>query len=247
MSRKWVIRRRQGHTPTTTATQRPAWRRLPRDPRNRARDLREISRRLLARAGGRRRLSEEFVSELSEAGFLAALIPEEYGGSGLPLRAGGVILEEIHASRLQRQRLPRPDVHHGHAAAARQRRAEGALPARASPPANCASRPSASPSRPPAPTRTKLKTRAVRDGDHYVVNGQKVWTSRAHNSDLMLLLARTTPIEQVKRRTEGLSVLLVDMREALGKGLTIRPHRDDDQPPHQRGVLRRPARCRPRT
>jgi acyl-CoA dehydrogenase len=72
---------------------------------------------------------------------------------------------------------------------------------------------------------TKLKTRAVRDGDHYVVNGQKVWTSRALHSDLMLLLARTTPLEQVKRKTEGLSVFLVDMRETRGKGMEIRPLR----------------------
>jgi acyl-CoA dehydrogenase len=70
---------------------------------------------------------------------------------------------------------------------------------------------------------TQLKTRAVRDGDHYVVDGQKVWTSRALHSDLMLLLARTTPIEQVQRRTEGLSVFLVDLREAVGNGMTIRP------------------------
>ena len=69
---------------------------------------------------------------------------------------------------------------------------------------------------------TQLKTRAVRDGDHYVVNGQKVWTSRAHKSDLMLLLARTTPADQVEAPHRGLSVLLVDMREALGKGLTLR-------------------------
>ena len=70
-----------------------------------------------------------------------------------------------------------------------------------------------------------LKTRAVRDGDHYVVNGQKIWTSRAEHSDLMLLLARTTPREQVAKRTEGLSIFLVDMREAVGKGLTIKPIR----------------------
>src|SRR3990172_11863483 len=70
---------------------------------------------------------------------------------------------------------------------------------------------------------TKLKTRAVREGDHYVIHGQKVWTSRALHSDLMLLLARTTPLAQVKKKTEGLSVFLVDIRECLGKGLEIRP------------------------
>ena len=80
-----------------------------------------------------------------------------------------------------------------------------------------------------------------------MVNGQKVWTSRALHSDLMLLLARTTPLEEVTKKTDGLSVFLVDMREARGKGMEIRPLNGDDQPQHHRSVLRQPAQCRPRT
>ena len=91
---------------------------------------------------------------------------------------------------------------------------------------------------------TQLKTRAVRDGDHYVVNGQKVWTSRALHSDMMLLLARTTPVDQVKKRTDGLSVFLVDLRESRGQGPGDPADQGDDQPQHHRGVLRQPAHSR---
>src|SRR5262249_10347520 len=158
---------------------------------------------------------EAFVKELGEAGFLAALIPEEYGGAGLPLRAGSVILEEIHASGCMANQchaqmyMMEMLVRHGNEdqknrylydIAANQLRYQSFGI--------------------PEPTTgsdtTQLKTRAVRDGDHYVVNGQKVFTSRARQSDLMTLLVRTTPVDQVKRRTDGLSVLLVDMREAVG-------------------------------
>ncbi|WP_407181413.1 acyl-CoA dehydrogenase family protein [Bradyrhizobium sp. STM 3562] len=164
----------------------------------------------------------EFVAALTEAGFLGALIPEEYGGSGLPLRAAAVILEEINANGCsaspahaqmyimgtllrhgseQQKRTYLPEI-----AAGRLR-----LQAFGVTEPNTGS------------DTTQLKTRAERQGDVYVVNGQKVWTSRALHSDLMLLLARTTPIEQMRSRTEGLSVFLVDLREAKGNGVEIRP------------------------
>ena len=163
-----------------------------------------------------------FVEELTKAGFLASLIPEEYGGSGLPLRAAAVILEEINASGC--------NASQGHA----QMYIMGTLLRHGSEeqkrkylPEIAAGRLRLQAFGVTEPTTgsdtTQLKTRAVRDGEHYVVNGQKVWTSRAEHSDLMLLLARTTPTDQVKRRTEGLSVFLVDLRAARGHGCEIRP------------------------
>jgi acyl-CoA dehydrogenase len=185
-------------------------------------EIREEVRKLCARFPGEYWRELDFVNALTESGYLAALIPEEYGGAGLPLRAASVILEEIHASRLQRGRLPRPDVHHGNAAAARQREAEADVPAedrhrRIAPPGL---RRHASP--PPAPTPPSSRP-GRSQGDHYVVNGQKIWTSRALYSDLMLLLARTTPADQVKKRADGMSVFIVDMKATLGKGLAITP------------------------
>ncbi|HVB66507.1 MAG TPA: acyl-CoA dehydrogenase family protein [Acetobacteraceae bacterium] len=163
-----------------------------------------------------------FVDELTSAGFLGALIPEEYGGSGLPLRAAAVILEEINASGCVASQ--------GHA----QMYIMGTLLRHGSEdqkrrylPEIAAGRLRLQAFGVTEPTTgsdtTKLKTRAVRDGDHYVVTGQKVWTSRALHSDMMLLLARTTPADQVAKRTEGLSVFLVDLREYRGQGLEIRP------------------------
>jgi acyl-CoA dehydrogenase len=163
-----------------------------------------------------------FVKALTEAGYLAALIPEEYGGAGLPLRAAGVILEECHAAGCYA------------AAAHAQMYTMGSVLRHGSPEQKSRYLPKIASgelrlqafgvSEPTTGTdTTKLKTRAVRDGDHYVVNGQKVWTSRALHSDLMLLLVRTTPFEQVAKKTEGLSVFLVDIRESLGKGMEIRP------------------------
>jgi acyl-CoA dehydrogenase len=164
----------------------------------------------------------EFVQAMTDAGYLAALIPEEYGGAGLPLRAAGVILEEVHASggnagATHAQMYTMGTVlRHGSAAQKAKYLPEiaaGTLRLQAF-----------GVTEPTTGTdTTKLKTRAVRDGDHYVVNGQKIWTSRALYSDLMLLLARTTPLEEVKKKTEGLSVFLVDMRQAVGHGMTIRP------------------------
>lgn len=163
-----------------------------------------------------------FVDELTRAGFLASLIPEEYGGSGLPLRAAAVILEEINASGC--------NASQGHA----QMYIMGTLLRHGSEEQKRRYLPDIAAGRlrlqafgVTEPTTgsdtTQLKTRAAREGDHYVINGQKVWTSRAEHSDLMLLLARTTPADQVKRRTEGLSVFLIDLREARGHGCEIRP------------------------
>jgi acyl-CoA dehydrogenase len=164
----------------------------------------------------------EFVKALTEAGYLAALIPEDYGGAGLPLRAAAVILEEIHASGCNAGACHAQMYIMGtllrHGSAEQKARylppiARGELRLQAF-----------GVTEPTTGTdTTKLKTRAVREGDHYVIHGQKVWTSRALHSDLMLLLARTTPLDQVKKKTEGLSVFLLDIRACRGKGLEIRP------------------------
>ncbi len=166
----------------------------------------------------------EFVAALTQSGFLSALIPEAFGGAGLTLSAATVIMEEI-----QRQGCNGAACHaqmyimgtllrHGSDAQKRQylpKIASGDLRLQAF-----------GVTEPTSGTdTTSLRTFARREGDHYVVNGQKIWTSRAAQSDLMLLLARTTPRDQVAKRTEGLSVFILDMREALKSGLTIRPIR----------------------
>jgi acyl-CoA dehydrogenase len=193
-------------------------------------DIREGVRRICADFPGSywRELDEregypsEFVKAMTQAGFLSALIPEIYGGSGLPLRAAGVILEEIHAcggnaSATHAQMYTMGTVlRHGSEA-----QKNSYLPQIASGQLRLQAFGVTEPSS--GTDTTKLKTRAVKDGDHYVINGQKIWTSRALFSDLMLLLARTTPIEQVTKKTEGLSVFLIDMRGAVGNGMTIRP------------------------
>jgi acyl-CoA dehydrogenase len=164
----------------------------------------------------------QFVKALTEAGYLAALIPEEYGGAGLPIRAAGVVLEECHNAGCYA------------AAAHAQMYTMGSLLRHGSPEQKAKYLPKIASgelrlqafgvTEPTTGTdTTKLKTRAIREGDHYVVNGQKVWTSRALHSDLMLLLARTTPREEVAKKTDGLTVFLVDMREARGRGMEIRP------------------------
>lgn len=166
----------------------------------------------------------KFVNALTESGYLAVLIPDEYGGSGLKLSAGTAILEEVHraarnAGACHAQMYTMDTVlRHGSDAQKRQwlpRIATGELRLQAF-----------GLTEPASGTETSsLKTFARRDGDDYVVNGQKIWTSRAEQSDLMLLLARTTPKEKSARRTDGLSVFLVDMKAARNKGLTIRPIR----------------------
>ena len=166
--------------------------------------------------------ASEFVAALTEAGFLAALIPEEYGGSGLPLRAGGAILEEINAAGCEstschaQMYMMAMLLRHG-----TPEQKNKYLPKIASGEIRYQSFGVTEPTT--GSETLKLKTRAVRDGDHYVINGQKIWTSRALHSDLMTLLVRTTPVDQVKRRTDGLSVILVDIREAVGNGMTIKP------------------------
>ena len=165
---------------------------------------------------------KEFVDALTAAGYLSALIPEQYGGSGMPLRAAAVILETIHASgcnagACHAQMYTMGTVlRHGSEAQKQQylpQIASGALRLQAFGVTEPAT----------GTDTTKLKTRAVRDGDSYVINGQKVWTSRALHSDLMLLLARTTPLEEVKKKSDGLSVFLIDIRDSVGKGLQIQP------------------------
>ena len=193
-------------------------------------EIRESVRRICADYPGSywRELDEreaypsEFVKAMTEAGFLSALIPEEYGGAGLPLRAACVILEEIHASggnasATHAQMYTMGTVLRHGSPEQKQRY----LPKIASGELRLQAFGVTEPTT--GTDTTKLKTRAVRDGDHYVINGQKIWTSRALYSDLMLLLARTTPLEQVAKKTEGLSVFLVDMREAVGNCMTIRP------------------------
>jgi acyl-CoA dehydrogenase len=167
---------------------------------------------------------DAFVKALTDAGYLAALIPEEYGGAGLGVVEASIILEEInrsggnagacHAQMYTMGTLLR----HGSEA---QKRA--LLPAIADGRLRLQAFGVTEPTT--GSDTTQLKTTATRKGDRYIVRGQKVWISRAEHSDLLLLVVRTTPIEQVKKRTEGLSILLVDLGTAVGHGLTIRPIR----------------------
>jgi len=167
----------------------------------------------------------EFVKALTDNGYLSVLIPEEFGGSGLGITAAAAIMEEIHKSgcngaACHAQMYTMGSVlRHGSDAQKQEylpKIATGELRLQAF-----------GVTEPTSGTDTlSLRTTAVKDGsDFYVVNGQKIWTSRAEHSDLMLLLARTTPRDQVEKRTDGLSVFLIDMREALGNGLEIRPIR----------------------
>jgi acyl-CoA dehydrogenase len=164
----------------------------------------------------------EFVEALTQAGWLAALIPQVYGGSGLSLAEASVIMEEInrcggnsgacHGQMYVMNVL----VRHGSEA---QRKT--LLPKIASGELRMQSMAVTEPTT--GTDTTKLKTTAVRKGDRYVINGQKVWTSRVQHSDLLVLLARTTPLAEVQRKADGLSVFLVDIRRALGKGMSLRP------------------------
>jgi acyl-CoA dehydrogenase len=167
---------------------------------------------------------KDFVAALTEAGFLAALIPEEYGGSGLSMTAAAAIMEEIQASGCNgaachaQMYTMGTLLRHGSAKQKAQwlpQIASGALRLQAF-----------GVTEPTSGSDTlNLRTTAVREGDHYIINGQKIWTSRAEHSDLLLLLARTTPREQAHKRTEGLSVFLVDMRLAQGTGISVNPIR----------------------
>src|ERR687887_371047 len=167
----------------------------------------------------------EFVAALTKAGFLAALIPEQYGGSGLRMSAAAAIMEEIHhagcnGAACHAQMYTMGTVLRHGSAEQKQRYLPGIARGELRLQAFGVTEPTS------GTDTLALRTTAVKkDNSTYIVNGQKVWTSRAEHSDLMLLLARTTPRDQTKKRTEGLSVFLVDMREELGKGLTIRPIR----------------------
>jgi len=167
---------------------------------------------------------EEFVRALTAAGFLAALIPEEYGGAGLPLSAAAAILEEIHragcnAAACHAQMYTMGALlHHGNAA-----QKEKYLPAIARGELRLQAFGVTEPGS--GSDTTSLRTVARRDGEHYTVTGQKVWTSRAEHSDLMLLLCRTTPRAEVAKKTDGLTVLLVDLRDAPAAQLSIKPLR----------------------
>jgi acyl-CoA dehydrogenase len=177
---------------------------------------------------------EEFVRALTQAGWLSALIPEEYGGAGLGITEASVILEEVngsggnsgacHAQMYIMGTLLR------HGSPEQKRRY---LPAIGSGALRLQSFAVTEPTT--GSDTTKLKTTAVRKGDRYVVNGQKVWTSRVQHSDLMLLLARTTPLSETKKKSEGLSVFLVELGPTAGKGITVRPIRN--MPNHETNEL----------
>ncbi|MEJ2623234.1 MAG: acyl-CoA/acyl-ACP dehydrogenase [Pseudolabrys sp.] len=170
----------------------------------------------------RRAYPEEFVDALTRAGWMAALIPEEYGGSGLGLTEASVIMEEInraggnsgacHGQMYNMNTL----VRHG---SEEQRRR--ILPKLASGELRLQSMGVTEPTT--GTDTTRLKTTAVKKGERYIVNGQKVWISRVQHSDLMILLARTTPLSEVKKKSEGLSIFLVDVKEAMAKGMEVRP------------------------
>jgi acyl-CoA dehydrogenase len=165
---------------------------------------------------------EAFVNALTEAGWLAALIPADYGGSGLGLAEASVIMEEInlsggnagscHGQMYNMGTLLR----HGSEAQKRQY-----LPKIATGELRLQTMAVTEPTT--GTDTTQLKTTAVKKGDRYVVNGQKVWISRIQHSDLMILLARTTPLAEVKKKSEGMSIFIVDLKQAIGNGMTVRP------------------------
>jgi len=165
---------------------------------------------------------EAFVNALTKAGWLAAMIPQEYGGSGLGLTEASVIMEEINRSGGNSGACHGQMYNMGtllrHGSPAQKREY---LPKIASGDLRLQSMGVTEPST--GTDTTKVKTMAVRKGDRYIVNGQKVWISRIQHSDLMILLARTTPLAEVQKKSEGMSIFIVDLREAIGKGMTVRP------------------------
>ncbi|MBY0337501.1 MAG: acyl-CoA/acyl-ACP dehydrogenase [Acetobacteraceae bacterium] len=195
-------------------------------------EIREEVRKLCARFPGeywreldaRRGYPTEFVKALTEAGYLGALIPEEFGGAGLPLSAAAAILETVQAEGCNgaachaQMYIMGTILRHG-SAAQKARYLPGIASGELRLQAFGVTEPTS------GTDTTALRTTARREGDKWIVNGQKIWTSRAEHSDLMLLLARTTPRDQVAKKTDGLSTFIVDMRTVLGKGLTIRPIR----------------------
>lgn len=168
---------------------------------------------------------EAFARALTEGGWLAALIPEEFGGSGLGLTEASIIMEEINrsggnAGAVHGQMYNMSTLLRAGSPAQKQ----AYLPAIARGELRLQSMAVTEPTT--GSDTTKLKTFATRKGDRYVVNGQKVWTSRLQHSDLMILLARTTPLDQVKRKSEGLSVFIVDVASAMKRGMTVKPIRN---------------------
>src|ERR1700756_4094633 len=165
---------------------------------------------------------EAFVNALTEAGWLAALIPQDFGGSGLGLTEASVIMEEINRSGGNSGACHGQMYNMGtllrHGSEAQKR---NYLPKIANGELRLQSMGVTEPTT--GTDTTKIKTTAVKKGDRYVVNGQKVWISRIQHSDLMILLARTTPIDQVAKKSEGMSIFLVDLHQAIGKGMTVRP------------------------
>ncbi len=196
-------------------------------------DLREAVRALCARFDGAywrevdeaRGYPEAFTEALTEAGWLAALIPEEFGGAGLGLVEASIIMEEINraggnSGAVHGQMYNMSTLLRAGSAEQKNRYLPEIAAGRLRLQSMAVTEPTT------GTDTTKLKTTAVRKGDRYIVNGQKVWTSRVQHSDLMILLARTTPLDQVKRKSEGLSVFLVDLKDAIGKGMTVRPIRN---------------------
>ncbi|SEQ58674.1 acyl-CoA dehydrogenase family protein [Thalassovita taeanensis] len=193
-------------------------------------DLRDAMRALCAefpaeyhrKHGAEETYPEEFVNALTKAGWMAAMIPEEYGGSGLGLTEASVIMEEVNrgggnAGHCHGQMYNMGTLlHHGS-----EEQKKLYLPKIASGELRLQSMAVTEPTT--GTDTTKLKTTAVRKGDKYVINGQKVWISRIQHSDLMILLARTTPLADVKRKSDGLSVFIVDLKQAMGNGMTIQP------------------------
>ncbi|KVQ28082.1 acyl-CoA dehydrogenase [Burkholderia cepacia] len=193
------------------------------DIREAVRDLcGEFSAEYFRKIDEERGYPEAFVDALTKAGWLAALIPQEYGGSGLGLTEASVIMEEInraggnsgacHGQMYNMGTLLR------HGSAEQKQRY---LPKIASGELRLQSMGVTEPTT--GTDTTKIKTTAVRKGDRYVINGQKVWISRVQHSDLMILLARTTPLSDVKKKSEGMSIFIVDLHHAIGNGMTVRP------------------------
>ncbi|MEC5324178.1 acyl-CoA dehydrogenase family protein [Aurantimonas sp. A3-2-R12] len=168
---------------------------------------------------------EEFVDALTEAGWLAAMIPEEYGGSGLGLLEASIVMEEINRAGGNAGHCHGQMYNMGtllrHGSEAQKGKY---LPKIASGELRLQSMGVTEPTT--GTDTTKLKTTAVKKGDRYVVNGQKVWISRIQHSDLMILLARTTPLADVSKKSQGLSIFLVDLRQAIGNGMTVTPIRN---------------------
>ncbi len=177
------------------------------------------------KADEQRAYPDDFVRALTQAGWMAALIPQQYGGAGLGLGEASVVLEEINRSGGNSGACHGQMYNMGtllrHGSEAQKRHY---LPKIASGELRLQSMGVTEPTT--GTDTTRLKTMAVKKGDRYVVNGQKVWLSRVRHSDLMILLARTTPLVEVKRKSEGMSIFLVDIHAALGQGLTLRPIRN---------------------